>query len=133
MNGIAAKVDYLTLSVASLKNTILRVAEDKYLANNMQERSKLYRDQPMKPLEKAIWWVEFVIRNPNATHLRSPALNMNFFVAHSLDVLVVLLIVPILFLFISCKIMRFCLCNQSKLCKIPNNYRNNAENRKKNE
>lgn len=87
VNGVAAELNYLRLTEEGLRNTILKVAENESFAKNMKERSKLYRDQPMQPLERAIWWVEYIIRNPNATHLRSPALNMNFFVAHSFDIL----------------------------------------------
>lgn len=102
------------MTAKGLKDTILRVAEDKSFAENMKIRSQLYRDQKEKPLDRAVWWVEYVIRNPNATHLRSPAVNMNFFVAHSLDVLAFLLIVPIVLIIILCKLIGICFGKKSK-------------------
>ncbi|KAL5275531.1 hypothetical protein ACFFRR_001417 [Megaselia abdita] len=53
-DGIAAKLDYLTFTEETLRNTILNVTEDGSLTQNMKERSTLFRDQPMKPLDRAI-------------------------------------------------------------------------------
>lgn len=107
----------------------MKVAEDKSYKENMRIRSQLYRDQPMKPLDRAVWWTEFVIRNPNANHLRSPVLDMNFFTSHSLDVLAFFLLVPIVFIVIFFKFIGFCFGKKAKVDK--KNY--NDEHHKKRE
>lgn len=33
-------------------------------------------DHPQTPLERAVWWTEYVIRHRGAKHFRSPAANM---------------------------------------------------------
>lgn len=114
MNGIAAKLDYLTFTEEGLRDTILKVAGNESYARNMKERSKLYRDQPMKPLDRAIWWVEYVIRNPNATHLRSPALDLNIFAVNSLDVLFLFIFVIFVISFTLYQIALFCFCKQRR-------------------
>ena len=35
-------------------------------------------DQPMKPLDRGIWWIEHVLRHGGARHLRAPAANMSW-------------------------------------------------------
>lgn len=35
-------------------------------------------DQPMKPLERAIWWIEHVLRHGGAKHLRAPSANISW-------------------------------------------------------
>jgi len=40
-------------------------------------QSHIYRDQPMKALERAIFWVEYVIRNGGAEHLKSNSIGLN--------------------------------------------------------
>lgn len=45
-----------------------------------------FRDQPLTPLETAIYWTEYVARHKGATHMRSPGLDLSFFAYHSLDV-----------------------------------------------
>lgn len=36
----------------------------------MKELDEFAKDQPIEPLEKAIWWVEYVIRHNGTKHLR---------------------------------------------------------------
>lgn len=112
--GVAAELDYSNLSVENLREIILEVAENKDLLRNMKERSRLYRDQPMKPLERAMWWIEYVIRNPKANHLKSPAVNLNFFVANSLDVFAFFLLYIVVVIFLMYKIIGLCFCKTSE-------------------
>lgn len=53
--------------------------------------SDRYRDQPLTPLETAIYWTEYVTRHKGAMHMRSPGLDLSFFAYHSLDVFAALL------------------------------------------
>jgi hypothetical protein len=43
------------------------------------------RDEPMKPLERAIFWTEYVIRHSGAGHLRAERASMSWFVYLNLD------------------------------------------------
>ncbi|KAA0703975.1 UDP-glucuronosyltransferase 2A3 [Triplophysa tibetana] len=43
---------------------------------DMQRISRLHRDQPMRPLDTAIFWIEHVMRHKGAKHLRSEFYNM---------------------------------------------------------
>lgn len=56
-----------------------------------QEKIKLasaaFRDQKETPLERALWWIDWVIRNPNSSHFRSEH-NLNFIQLESFDVIV---------------------------------------------
>lgn len=49
--------------------------------------SAAFRDQKETPLERALWWIDWVIRNPNANHFRSEH-NLNFLQLESFDVIV---------------------------------------------
>ncbi|XP_031424635.2 UDP-glucuronosyltransferase 2B13-like, partial [Clupea harengus] len=62
-------------SIAAInKNTFLQglqeVLHEPSYRENMQRLSRLHRDQPMKPLDRAIFWIEFVMRHKGAAHLR---------------------------------------------------------------
>lgn len=57
--------------------------------------SKLFQDRPMKPLDNAIYWIEYVIRNgPNI--LKSPALELAWWELLLLDVFGTLLLLLVL-------------------------------------
>lgn len=65
----------------------------------MKKRSKRLNDQPNKPLERAVWWIEYILRNPEPDHLLSPAIDMGYFAAYSFDVIGLFFITFLLVLF----------------------------------
>ena len=50
------------------------------------EMSSIMRDQPQKPLDRAIFWIEYVIRHKGATHLRTASRRLNFLQKDHVDV-----------------------------------------------
>ena len=67
----------------------------------MKLRSKHFRDQPELPLERALWWVEWILRNPDSDHLKTPAnTKLNGFQSNSYDVIAVVILALILLVFI---------------------------------
>jgi len=57
---------------------------------NAQRLSRIYRDQPLTPLEQAVYWTEYVIRHKGAPHLRSAVLDLAWYQYFLLDVIAVL-------------------------------------------
>lgn len=53
----------------------------------MKVVSRSFRDQKETPLDRAVWWIEWSMRNPNATHMRSIGSNFSFIQLQSLDVI----------------------------------------------
>lgn len=68
--------------------------------------SERYRDQPLTPLETAIYWTEYVARHKGAPHMRSAGLDLSFFAYHSLDVFAFLLSV----LYITWRLIKWSFC-----------------------
>ncbi|XP_032416243.1 UDP-glucuronosyltransferase 2A1-like [Xiphophorus hellerii] len=85
---------------------------------NMQRLSRLHRDQPMKPLDQAIWWIEFVMRNRGAAHLRTESYRLPWYSYHCVDVMLclggaVLVIFGVFAVLLKC-LWRLCLKNKKK-------------------
>jgi glucuronosyltransferase len=57
---------------------------------NVQRLSRIFRDQPLTPLEQAVYWTEYVIRHKGAPHLRSAVLDLAWYQYFLLDVIAVL-------------------------------------------
>lgn len=55
----------------------------------------------MKALDKAVYWVEYVIRHKGAHHLRTAAVELEWYQYYSLDVIVFLISIIMLFISIS--------------------------------
>jgi len=112
--GVAVKVNVQTLTTEKLKAALLEVLENPKYRQNMKLRSELFRDQPQKPLDRAVWWCEYVMRNPKATHLKSAEFNFWLLGSHFWDIqFIVLVVIILIILGIRCtyrKIVR-------KICK----------------
>lgn len=66
----------------------------------MIKYSDLTQDQPQNPLERAVWWTEYVIRHKGARHLRSAAVDMPWYQYFLLDVFAFLIAVSFVFLYV---------------------------------
>jgi len=60
----------------------------------------------MKPLDKAVYWIEYVIRHNGAHHLKTAGNQLNWIQFLSIDVMLVILITIYLFLIITFYIMK---------------------------
>lgn len=86
---------------------------------NIKKLSLQFRDQPQKPLERAIWWMEWVLRNTNATDvLKSPILDYNIFQKQMIDIIVFLSILLLIILFALYKMCCCCLCRRKEEEKV---------------
>ncbi|XP_066566031.1 UDP-glucuronosyltransferase 2A1 isoform X2 [Amia ocellicauda] len=74
--GVAKVLEVTTLETVDLLQALLEVMEDPVYHGNMQRLSRLHHDQPMKPLDTAFFWIEYVIRNKGAKHLRTESYRM---------------------------------------------------------
>ncbi|TDG48482.1 hypothetical protein AWZ03_005026 [Drosophila navojoa] len=97
--GAAVQVSYLNMTTVQLVSAIREVAENKKYAQAMKVRSQRLRDNPVPPLELAVWWVEYLLRHPDPAHLHSTAKELNYFQSHSLDVIAFLVLILILLVY----------------------------------
>ncbi|XP_058826485.1 UDP-glucosyltransferase 2-like isoform X1 [Topomyia yanbarensis] len=89
--GIGKTIWMERLTTVGLRETILEVIGNKKYKRNIERLGKLVRDQPMRPVEKAIWWTEYVIRHQGASHYRYKAAQMPVWQYHYYDVMATLL------------------------------------------
>lgn len=66
---------------------------------------KILEDQPLKGVDKAVWWIEYVLRHGDVSHLRSPAAKMSFFEYFMIDVVLFLLFIVIAVYFVIVKLV----------------------------
>ncbi|XP_041645323.1 UDP-glucuronosyltransferase 2A1-like [Cheilinus undulatus] len=97
--GAGKIIDITTLNRDIFYQGIQEVLTDPSYRMNMQRLSRLHRDTPMKPLDNALFWIEFVMRHKGAAHLRTESYKMPWYVYHSVDVVLFLLTVALLTLF----------------------------------
>lgn len=100
--------------------------------NNAMKLSKMFHDQPMKPLDKAVYWIEYIIRHNGAHHLKTAGNKLNWIQFMSIDVILVilifLLIIPIIPFYFVNKMYKSCI--KRKLSKKSNRNTTNDKKRK---
>ncbi|KAG7258774.1 hypothetical protein CRUP_008534 [Coryphaenoides rupestris] len=105
--GVAKVLDLTTVNKDSFLSALKEVLHQPSYRDKMQRLSALHRDQPIKPLEKAMFWIEFVMRHKGAPHLRTDSYKMSALQYHCIDVALVLLAALLLFLLLSVSTLRF--------------------------
>ncbi|XP_055461467.1 UDP-glucuronosyltransferase 2B17-like isoform X1 [Psammomys obesus] len=85
--GAAVALNIRTMSKSDLLNALEAVIDNPSYKENVMWLSTIHHDQPMKPLDRAVFWIEFVMRHKGAKHLRPLAFNLTWYQYHSLDVI----------------------------------------------
>ncbi|XP_037845307.2 UDP-glucuronosyltransferase 2B18 isoform X2 [Chlorocebus sabaeus] len=106
--GAAVRLDFDTMSSTDLVNALKTVINDPLYKENVMKLSRIQHDQPVKPLDRAVFWIEFVMRHKGAKHLRVAAHDLTWFQYHSLDVIGCLLACVATVIFIIMKCCLFC-------------------------
>ncbi|XP_064833315.1 UDP-glucuronosyltransferase 2A1-like [Oncorhynchus masou masou] len=106
--GAAVIMDFNKMTSKDLTEGLNSVINDPSYKENVMRLSSLHHDQPMKPLDTAVFWIEFVMRNKGAKHLRVESHNLSWYQYHCLDVTAALLSVMALFIIVSIKTCTFC-------------------------
>ncbi|XP_004681304.1 PREDICTED: UDP-glucuronosyltransferase 2B31-like isoform X2 [Condylura cristata] len=87
VKGAAVVLDIQRMSSTDLLNALKTVINDPSYKENVMKLSRIQHDQPMKPLDRAVFWIEFVMRNKGAKHLRPASHDLTWAQLHSLDVI----------------------------------------------
>ncbi|KAJ8894792.1 hypothetical protein PR048_000099 [Dryococelus australis] len=90
--GTGVGLSYKGINKDMLLSAIEQVLKNSSYAENARRMSTVFRDQIDHPLDRAVFWIEYVLRHNGAPHLRSAAVGMPLYRYLLLDVLAVLLV-----------------------------------------
>ncbi|XP_050519783.1 UDP-glucosyltransferase 2-like isoform X2 [Daktulosphaira vitifoliae] len=105
--GIIGNIFHLTEK--KMENYVNRILTDKKYSENAKRVSAIFRDKPMSAVDKAIYWVEYVIRHNGAHNLKTAAVHLPWYQYYLIDVIVLMMsIVVIIIYFVSlmCKCLK---------------------------
>nr|CAI5842761.1 unnamed protein product [Callosobruchus analis] len=110
-DGYALKLDLTTLTAEKLLLAIRKIIQDPKYRQEVEKRQRLLLDQPETPLERAIFWTEYVLRHKGAMALQSPSRHFGILQYYLVDV-IALLVLSVLAFYYAMKL----------LLKLVNNY-----------
>ena len=84
--------------------------------SSVSELSSLILDQPQHPLDRAVWWLEYLLRHPANTRMKPYTHNLHWFQYFLLDILAVVIILFSILSFILYKLISCC-CRKNVLKK----------------
>ncbi|XP_058804715.1 UDP-glucosyltransferase 2-like isoform X2 [Phymastichus coffea] len=83
--NMGVKINFDNITTESLDEALNEVLKNPKYKKNAKIYSNLFKDRPMNATDTASFWIEYIIRNgPNV--LRSPALELEWWQLHLLDV-----------------------------------------------
>uniref|UniRef100_A0A8D0EH95 UDP-glucuronosyltransferase n=1 Tax=Strix occidentalis caurina TaxID=311401 RepID=A0A8D0EH95_STROC len=115
--GAAVELDFSTLKTQDLVDALNTVINNSTYKENALRLSKIHHDQPVKPLDRAVFWIEFVMRHKGAKHLRPAAHHLTWYQYHCLDVLAFLFTCTAIGVFILAKCCLFCCRRCGRIAK----------------
>ncbi|CAG9792434.1 unnamed protein product [Diatraea saccharalis] len=107
---VGVRLELETITEDNFQKALDEVLNNDSYRQNMLRLRTVMRDQPQTPLERAVWWTEYVIRNGGARHLRSPGANISWYQYFELELLLTLLSVTVILLsilsYVTCKVYK---------------------------
>ncbi|CAG9861575.1 unnamed protein product [Phyllotreta striolata] len=91
LDGYAVKLDFATITAEKLLRAIKKIMYDPRYKREVKKRQVLLMDQKEDPLQRAVYWTEYVLRHQGAGHLRSPARHLGVVEYYLIDVALVVL------------------------------------------
>ena len=113
-NKLGLQQDWHTMTEESLTSSIEQVIRSPVYQSSVDHLSELIMDQPQHPLERSVWWLEYLLRHPHNTDMRPHTHHLNWAQYFLLDVLAVILTVLLVFIIIIVKIARLCCCRRKQ-------------------
>ncbi|XP_071537041.1 UDP-glycosyltransferase UGT5-like [Panulirus ornatus] len=92
--GLSLRWDEVTVDL--LVNSIQELINNPRYARNVRKALELARDQLQSPLERAVFWTEYVVRHGGAPQLKSPAAQLSWVEFLMLDVLAFALLLALI-------------------------------------
>ncbi|CAH2301633.1 UDP-glucuronosyltransferase 2C1-like isoform X1 [Pelobates cultripes] len=106
--GMAVMLDFIKMETQDLVDAVNAVINNPTYKENALRLSRIHHDQPVKPLDRAVFWIEFVMRHNGAKHLRPASHELTWYQYHCLDVIGFLLACMLTVLYIFVKVFTFC-------------------------
>ncbi|XP_051896177.1 UDP-glucuronosyltransferase 2C1-like [Pristis pectinata] len=94
--GAAKVMNVATMHSTDLLQALNELINSTFYRDNMKKLSALHRDQPESPMERAVFWIEYVARHKGAGHLRSECYRLPWYVYYCVDVMIFLMSVLLL-------------------------------------
>lgn len=86
-DGYALTIPFNQLSTSILKEKLNELLTDTKYKERVKQVSIIFRDNPIPVMDEAMYWIEYVIRNQGAKHLKSAGIHLPWYKHALLDII----------------------------------------------
>ncbi|XP_023940209.2 UDP-glycosyltransferase UGT5 [Bicyclus anynana] len=91
--GAGKLLKYHKINEETLYKTLNDILNDDSYMKSAKDMQRRWKDRPMSPMDTAMFWLEYVIRNKGAEYMKNPARNMSWFAYTMVDVYAFILVI----------------------------------------
>ncbi|XP_044284820.1 2-hydroxyacylsphingosine 1-beta-galactosyltransferase [Varanus komodoensis] len=111
--GMGILLNWKTVTDDELYNTLVKVINDPSYRQQAQKLSEIHKDQPGHPVDRTVYWINYILRHNGAQHLRAAVYRVSFYQYFLLDIAAAVLLGTALLCCVLVRIAKF-ICKQSK-------------------
>ena len=114
---MGVRLEWHGMTEDNLEEALLEVLTNPGYQSAVDQLSELIMDQPQHPLDRAVWWLEYLLRHPHNTRMRPHTHNLYWFQYFLLDVIFLIVLILAVIILVVVKLIRCCCCrgtNKSK-------------------
>ena len=108
--NVGLRLEWHGMTEESLESALLEVLTNPEYQSAVDQLSDLIMDQPQHPLDRAVWWLEYLLRHPHNTSMKPHTHNLSWVQYFLLDVISVIVFILALILLLLVKLVRCCCC-----------------------
>ncbi|TKC44875.1 hypothetical protein EI555_005103, partial [Monodon monoceros] len=105
--GMGILLEWKTVTEGELYEALVKVINNPSYRQRAQKLSEIHKDQPGHPVNRTVYWIDYILRHNGAHHLRAAVHQISFCQYFLLDVAFVLLLGAALFYFLLSWVTKF--------------------------
>ncbi|XP_068259565.1 2-hydroxyacylsphingosine 1-beta-galactosyltransferase [Nyctibius grandis] len=111
--GMGILLNWKTITEGELYEALVKVINDPSYRQQAQRLSEIHKDQPGHPVNRTVYWINYILRHNGAQHLRAAVYSISFYQYFLLDIAFVVLVGAALLYYILARITKL-ICKQSE-------------------
>ena len=108
--NVGVRLEWHGMTEDTLEQALLEVLTNPQYQTAVDQLSDLIMDQPQHPLDRAVWWLEYLLRHPHNINMKPHTHNLYWFQYFLLDVILLMFLVLAVILTVLVKLVRCCCC-----------------------
>ncbi|XP_075277002.1 2-hydroxyacylsphingosine 1-beta-galactosyltransferase [Opisthocomus hoazin] len=105
--GMGILLNWKTVTESELYETLVKVINDPSYRQRAQRLSEIHKDQPGHPVNRTVYWINYILRHNGAQHLRAAVYSISLYQYFLLDIAFVVLVGAALLCYIWARMTKF--------------------------